>query len=637
MSRVNIKSASSGLYPHTYNFSSIGSIDLGELVTDAVVETVPTDQWNNFHSDGILRLAPQVFPPYGKLFLKHASFFVPEHQLIEYADALRENMDTFKGHSIRYPFFYADHINFIFSTYSPWGTFSTEVTTRTNPEINPPAKNTFDFIYLTGNSTANMSFSYCKLNALGKRLYKILKCLGYDFASYSFDSSSYSYDGVSASAHTKVNALKLLAYAKVYNDYFANAQTYNYTNMTALLHDIRNNQTHTDSNGNPEYDASTGQLYQRAIIQILKVTVPHEQNMYTEAWNSPNSPLGTNQSFQSINPVGSVSPFIPPTLNPNNNTSFPNGIVNDNESSGLFSVSNSSTFTALQNISSFGLKMLEAWDRFVRRFNISGSKVVEKVYARFGIEPDDKNSHYARKIYESAYRIPFYPVMSNSDTVPSAGSSVGKSLGSYSGMGGLQTINIDFNYNCNDYGFIIVVSWLNIIPIQVRGFDPSVLRLNAFDYWTPEYDGKAMRAIPNMEISVDRSCGPESANKADTQIFGFTNIYDDYRELRDNVFGDFVTDENVRNFLFARDLSVIRESSNVMYPQTAVVQYYDVLASDNPDLTNPFQMSADNGNRFYLELDWTINAMRPILPKAEALDLGGSGPVSVPINGQMMQ
>lgn len=627
MTRVNIKPANRGLYSHKYDVSTIASLDLGELLPTRVIECVPTDRWENVHAEGILRLAPLVFPPYGKLFMKHAAFFVPEHQIIEFADALHENMDSFKGHAIKYPYFVAYYINFIFSTYSSWGAnshYATLVRSSATPVSNPTFD--FDFIFVSGSQTADMAFNYFKLNNLGRRLYKILKSLGYDFASYAFDSSSYSYSGVVGSASNKVNALKLLAYAKVFNDYFANAQSYNYTDMTSLLHDIRNNQSHYDASNNMEFDASTGLLYQRAIIKILEFALPHEQDMYTEAWNSPNSPLGVQQTFQDVNPSGLLSPYQPVS------TSTADTIgVNDK-----INFIRNNADANLKSLNSNGLRILEAFDRFVRRYNLSGSKVVEKIYARFGIQPDDKTSHYAHKIYESSFRIPFYPVMSNADTKNSDATYPGKSIGSYAGMGGLQNLNIDFNYNCNDYGYIVVVSWLNIIPIMLRGFDPSVLRLNAFDFWTPEYDGKALRAIPNMEISVNNNCGKESDNKADGQIFGFTNIYDDYRNMRDVVCGDFVL-SLAKNFMFGRDFSVIRDSANVMHPQTDVVQYYDILASDNPDLTNPFQMSAKNGDRFYLEMDWTITAKRPILSKSESLDLGGEGDVSIPINGQMMQ
>lgn len=72
--RVNIKPASTGKYRHNYDVMTIASMDFNQLVISSVTECVASDEVNNYRGKARLRLAPQVFPAYGKLYLKSAAF-----------------------------------------------------------------------------------------------------------------------------------------------------------------------------------------------------------------------------------------------------------------------------------------------------------------------------------------------------------------------------------------------------------------------------------------------------------------------------------------------------------------------------------------------------------------------------------
>lgn len=619
MSRLFLSSASNGLYPHDYDVSSVVSMDFGELVPIMNVETVPTDDFKTFSGKGALRLQPQIFPTFGKAFVKSAAFFVPEHQLYEDADAFHQNQNMYKGKYVYQPHFSS-------LSFPQWLISGVGYVTLYHQEQNPnsstaPTPDKFDFVWPSMENNL-LTYNYFKLTREGQRLYKIYKMLGYDFPSFPYDASLTTASAVVAYGNYQLPAVSLLAYCKVYVDMFLSGTFYNYSEQVALLHAIRDKDTYVDSSSNTLYDATTGEISDIGLSRLLNVLLPHESSMYTQAWNNLNSPSGLNtgSELKSEMPSGLVSPVIG-SFNSTTDIVFANATSNALENH---------LSSDLTGISSIGLRFLQSFDRFVRRWNLSGTKSVQKVYAQFGIKSDDFNSHFVHKLYEGSSKIDFSPVLSNADTGNS-----GKTLGDYAGFG-VSGLDINFNYKCSDYGMIIVVSWLQIVPMLSRGIDPMNLKRFPQDYYTPEFDGKAYRAIPQCEVSVNRRATDNiTFGKTDGAVYGFTNIYDEYRYLRDRIGGEFITDKNVaQNFLLSRDLSVIREvSSTPLKPQTDDIHYWD--REDNPDVTNPFQTSWSNGDRFYLYVDWNIHAERPMLSDSESFDLG-TGDIQIQKNGDMM-
>ena len=197
--------------------------------------------------------------------------------------------------------------------------------------------------------------------------------------------------------------------------------------------------------------------------------------MYTMAYNSPNSPTGIVDIHDTVNPQGLISPY----------TDVPDLVTNDANRVKL----QDNQQDLLTRLSNFGLSIFNSALNFVRRNNLFGSRSTQQFLARFGINAD---SDIASKLYEGQDRIKFYPVMSNSDTY-NPSTQDGQGLGDYAGMG-VSALDINFNYQTKDFGFILVVNWLQIVPIWLRGCKPHVFRIHSQDFWTPEYDGKTIRA-----------------------------------------------------------------------------------------------------------------------------------------------
>ena len=111
MSVVNIKSAVKGYSSHRYNPITIASLDFDDLLPVRVIECVKGDNFTNISGKGFLRLAPTIFPAYGRCKLNTAAFFVPESQLIQQSDAFHANQSTYKGRTVVLPHCWAYNIN----------------------------------------------------------------------------------------------------------------------------------------------------------------------------------------------------------------------------------------------------------------------------------------------------------------------------------------------------------------------------------------------------------------------------------------------------------------------------------------------------------------------------------------------
>lgn len=624
MPNVSIQSASNGLHPHRYNPITVASLDYGELLVNRRFECEKSDDWKRVKSRGNLRLAALDFPAYGRSYIKSAAFFVPYYQLSQNIDGIRSNMVTDKGQSCVVPHITTDAINSIFAmdlTNHDFASIVWEGTVLSGL----PTTDQYDISCISRDGTNQTKWHLLKMTSRGRRLYKFFKMLGYDYRQYT---TSNDYDAQVAEGFN-VNAYTLLAYCKVYVDYFMNVHLYNTSWLVEFLRAVKDGNNYSVS-GTSYYNASNGLISVQALVAIFnEIQLPYESNLYLDAWNSENSPTGVLNS-QSVNPNNVLSPHLPLTANAASVVT--RDYINNNATGISLSDLNSQGVPQpyFYDLSQLGLNTLYAVFEFVRRNNLFGSEAAKQAFARFGIKGDDFNTYFARKLFEDSQEIDFSAVMSNTNNFD-ANTQEGSYLGAYAGVG-LGSFNFDYNYQCSDYGVVLNLNWIQFNMLQMHGFDPAVLRMHAFDWFTPEFDGKAQRAVPMCEIGACKKPINAGHNNNDTNVFGFIGLYDEYRTMRDEVLGDFCVGF-AKNFVFGRDLSHYREQSNThISPQTKSIQYYNRYGQ-NADITDPFQFSNENGDRFYIQMIWEIEASRPILSSESALMLNGPGDINANTSG----
>ena len=306
MARVNIAPAVKGYSTHRSRPMSVGSLDFAQLVPTRVIECIKGDEFSKVHCKGFMRIAPAIFPAYGRLQLNSAAFFVPESQLVQQSDAFHDNMKTFKGRAVVMPKFHAYDINKFLTFAAPVArpdspfdisnplVFAYRVGDDTHPSYEDPSilfhdDDLYDFVYpfLDGSTYRSGLF---RLTHKGRDAYKILKALGYDFASLWITSSS-SESTILSNSQFFVSALPLLAYCKIYTDMFLNPHFYNSDLLVALLKSIHDCEDFSIGNGT--YTSSTGVISPEILESIFGylLKVPFTHNLYLDAWNSNSKPV----------------------------------------------------------------------------------------------------------------------------------------------------------------------------------------------------------------------------------------------------------------------------------------------------------------------------------------------------------
>lgn len=626
--KLNLNSAIKGSAPKVFKPFTITTLDFGRLQPVQAFDVLPGDDFN-VQGHGCLRLTPQVFPAYGRCNLKNASFFVPENKLISWSEGFHANNDSFHGADCsKIPTLHPWFMNYWFAA-----TSSTRDVVANNPDT-APSYGTFDFAYpVVGTfSTSKTNAVFYKLNASGQRICAILKALGYDFANFDCNGVSSSttqttyldargkYDDASQ-YHKRISALPLLAYLKIYADYFLNNTLSNTSALQNVLYSVYCDKA-VSYNSNPIYTAGTWKAVRNDIVTVMvaECLVPYESNMYTTAWDNANSPTSISSINQQTSPtnVASLSAY---------------GANTYGESGGLVTGVNRTyhqTSSSSSPFSAFGHNALMAFDKFVKRHNLVGYEAVKQIYAQFGIKTSDWDKTICTQLCEGSSRINFSAVVSNSDTKVGT---TGKLLGDYTGIG-LGGYDVKFSYRSRDYGYIISLVWMNIDPVKSSGLRPFVQRIRPFDYYTPEWDGKAMRAIPHREV-VGGSY-TNFTNRPDFNAFGYTNVYDEYRNMPDIVAGRFaLPTQSERHFAFTRDFSPYYKDLMAYTPQATSIQYYGrTYPRVDESITNPFVLPDTTGDRFYFVIDWEIGAKRPCLDSEDTLDLTGKGSIALTKNGE---
>ena len=625
MSRVSIKANASNQYSHNFSPTTLLSLDFGEFGVTRCIEGQLGESYDSIVSNGILRCQPQVFPPYGKLFLNQASFFVPSHQLYEHYDAMRADMTVERGHKVMNPLISSvDIIRFFmnpdhsFSNYTLSTVYATHSDPTTSQAIADSKKSDFTFIRWSNGAAV---YVYYKLTVPGRRYYKLLKSLGFDFVQfrYSNPQSSSAVDNDILASDFYPNIYPLLAYCKIFVDMFQNGHFYNSSLLTALLDSIRTGRSYSLGSVTFYSVSSNSSLLTPSGLGLIldSVLVPHKSNMYTEAYNDIVSPTGVIGVDESVNSLPSVSVTDGNGVSPLVSRNGFSGVINGTDGVNID--------VSSQQLSDFGLRTLRWFADFVYRRNLVGSKAVDRLFANFGIEPDERQFHYVKKLGEISQRINFHPVVSNTDSYNSQ-TEEGKVLGAYAGFAA-EGMSMSYNYKLREYGYIIQVAYLTIEPLIMHGFDPQVLRRLPLDFFTPGYDAETVRAIPACELTYDKNFVVSLSNHHTKDVYGFVDTYDDYRQMRDIVAGVFVHEGE--DFCFGRDFSKVSE----LKPQTDFVHYYGKV--DNVDLTNPFYTSQSEGDRFYLQLDFDIKLQSPVKSKDNALKVP-AGNTTVAPGGNLM-
>lgn len=372
------------------------------------------------------------------------------------------------------------------------------------PQLNPMPIKSYDF-------RSDSGTGYYKLTEFGRYCHKILRSLGYapDFGTQ-IDKVSYHLD-----------ALPLLCVAKVYMDWYVNPQ---YANLYAAYNSVLNLMWKLDT-----FSLSVSDL--RNIFTFIRFC-QYDSDRFVSVFDNPVSP--NNDAFTDItmldasvpgNSNGGRRSAVTTNVNSQDNL-YHTPVINGIDANGTIIGSNPP-----YNLSQQTIDQLNRVTDFLHRNSLAGSRVVDRLLARFGVALS--NDAVWRSSYVGRQNVPiqFGDVMSHSDTD-------GAALGDYAGKGLGFDDKGNFEFYTKEPGQFIVVSTMVPRVGYVQGIDRNLMATTYLQEWQPEFDNVGVDAVSKAELYVPFHDVPISGQWRN-QIFGFLHRYYYKKIARDRLSGNF--------------------------------------------------------------------------------------------------
>ena len=336
-----------------------------------------------------------------------------------------------------------------------------------------------NFVNYDGVIHVRMTYSGQTYNGMAKFVYtergrvffKLLKQLGYDYAITDADyfNQVYQYNKAQNDVFT---ALPLLAYLKVYLNFYESSQYINNTTRLARLNSL----LHIDVDNYALTDTDLDLICDCAMIET------YEDDYFTLGFVNPangNSFLDNNESI-SMRDIDTDSDI---------SISSSSGLYN-----GTSTVENTNSAPIFSQNS---LNLLKRLNAFLKRHQVAGGRMVDRVLAEYGVSIE---SSYSRR---SSFIDSIDSVMSITPVLNTA-----ENLGEFAGFGSAHNDMNDNTININipeQDGYIIVVD--SIIPeiFYSQGYSRQNRHLSKFDFVAAtDFDAVGVQATEQGELLMSK-------------------------------------------------------------------------------------------------------------------------------------
>lgn len=529
----------------------------------------------------LTRLAPVAVPTYGRCRLNLRSFFVPFSFVYPNFNEMITDVvaNNFENSSLvaDSPSITTENIQLMFLTYKFIGVY--------------------DLVQDVSNSVAPYDFrvgsSKYKFTKYGRRFYKILQSLGYQLVV------------VASKEKFKLSALPLLCAAKVYIDWYTNMAYQDNAVYLQLKRWFKFNDPHQS------FELTAGQLG-NLLEAISFVCYDNGNDVYTNAWDTPNSPTAGNYT-----PISALDERFSDITDDNGS------YVMSNSDGTPVMVSDQAHILGTQYIHN----MLRALTDYFKRNQLSGSVAVNRFLAQYGINLDSKAIARSYYLGSQSIDINFGSVVQTADTSPNNAPS---NLGDYSGIGfGRGDLDIDFK--SDEFGLFLVVA--TIVPASeiVQGIDANLFHINKYDFYNAAFDNLGCAAIRKAEVYCSRDSNFVNAGTDYIKTFGFAPRYYEYKQGRSMVSGDFNTAVMVGGnawhlFRLFNDNSFLGGINGLGHSLTFT------SGGDASQYDRIFQYTDDDIDKFYLVFHAALQATAPCKSLFDTYDFENVGKV-VEMNG----
>lgn len=551
-----------------------------------IKEMVPNESIE-IKQETFTRLAPMTVPTFGRINMVHRAFFVPMRAIWRGWNSFITNTVNDLNGMVHENVPHTKNSNlitwFISNLTTPANTiFCSKVTGSNAPH---------DFLY-TKKDGSTYPYVFTKK---GRRVIDRLQTLGIRINWIEED-------------ETKISLLPILCWWKLINDWYYNTQ-YQY---------IKKFDTFMSTLYSPSSASIENYLnisYNRAseIMDALAFDGYYDQDYFTSAWTNPNGPnrVAPMTSGMSVGNVdmaaGDVnnSVYVESGLNQAQLVSPPSTV----EDGAI--ILNQTAIDALKHLSDF-----------LKRYQLVGSKSIDRYLARFGVNLTSEKLNRSVYIGKNNTPIQIGDVMSNSDTS-------GAVLGDYAGKG-LGYSNEAFSYSTDEFGYFVIITQILPKVGYVEGVNRCNLHIKPQDFYTPEFDSVGTQAIASRELFVSTEGTQSRSWAVPDKVFGYTPRYAEYKIGRDNLSGDYVF--NTRN-QGEDSWYTFRKIDAVTCPAFAGISFVD-SSFDGDQYNRIFNATTDDADHFRVIMHFDVKDSAPMSSLYDNYEFCEKGKeVTLDING----
>lgn len=442
----------------------------------------------NLGAVGTVRPMPMACPTYGRMRLNLHHFYVPYSVIFPQYDSFAN--DTIAVNSSNSSLIdeapkikNSDIVNTFLTSLGGVGIYAQSLGTWSSGDA-------FDFVIDPDSIAAN----HYRFTTWGKFFFKVLTSLGYAINWDSKDNTYYS-------------ALPLLAYAKVYLDYYANQSYLDSADVIAIKQMLAYNDPVTPL---------TVSASQFAIISQLIKNCVYEPDYFVGAWDNPWAPNSGQYSAITFSDI------------------YSNATVATTSNGTPLMAQTAATSTSLGT--QYLHDALKAITDYSKRHQLAGATNINRAIAQYGFGVTRMKYDRALHLGSSSIDVNTGAVFSTANTASAGNVST---LGDYAGNGFGQG-NSSFNYTVEEAGIQITIGSIMPSGGYYQGMDENNMHIAKLQFFTPEFDGLGVQSIRKREVytSNNGSFGRLTGTVRYDETFGMTGRYGEYKRPRSWVSGD---------------------------------------------------------------------------------------------------
>lgn len=531
-----------------------------------------------------VRPAPLGNPTFGRLRLLTRAFYVPYRLVFpQWDNYYQDTIGSGVGGSslvVGVPFFKNETLALMFANaYSDIEPFSVQVSDQSAIDAGA-----YDF---TNGS------QYFALTEDGRIALKLLHSLGYRF----------NYD---AKDTTKYNAFALLAYARVFVDWYSNQNYLNSADMLALKQLFSNN--------NPLSSFELDRVVLQLIFRLSAFVMYDSDAYFNAAWDNPTGPISGQftSGYETVDITSANSQYAAKVQIPSNGTPVMAQAAGSN------------------NIGSQYIHdVLKKLTDYQKRHQLSAALPISRYLAQWGVATDYLSLDRSVYIGAKSQDINIGEVTSYADTDSA-------SLGDFAGKGFGQG-QANFQFRADEFGIFLVLA--SVLPTggYYQGCDRHNLSYaDRFDFFTPELDGLSVQPISPREVYMSNDSNFGSGGVGYENPFGFTGRYGHYKRSLNYFTGDL---ELPSVALGGDSWHTFRKFGDDSFGGSAAGIRHGLPFTrfeDGKSYNRIFQYTIGDLDAFYVHFHFDTSALFPCRPLYETYEFSDNGPDVTIQNGAVV-